>query len=301
MSVGFRSVSGLSESGLVEIAANIWALEAAEPVYYRPPIQPRYPYTHRGVVIRLEDSSLFVHSPIRLTAEIRAAVDELGTVKHIVAPNHLHHLHIGDWSTAYPEAKLYGAPQLAAKRKDLTFAKILSTDVPEPEWAGQIDQCLFGTGSGWLDEMVFFHRASRTVIFTDMVMDFDPAVFSPLTRRTTRWNQMYRHTPRGIQFIHNFDRVVLRQSLATVQSWQPEHLTIAHSPWVCVDGKESVADLLNDAFDWLKPRSAITEAVLGAARLSTLFFLIVPAHLLLVLIADIGYGKLLNGDRSAKE
>ncbi|NJO97761.1 MAG: hypothetical protein HC764_18645 [Pleurocapsa sp. CRU_1_2] len=56
---------------------------------------------------------------------------------------------------------------------------IWTMDTPEPEWAGQIDQCLFGSGNGWIDELVFFHRASRTVIFTDLVMDFDPRTFSP--------------------------------------------------------------------------------------------------------------------------
>ena len=30
-------------------------------------MQPRYPYTHRAVVIRLDDGSLFILSPIQLT------------------------------------------------------------------------------------------------------------------------------------------------------------------------------------------------------------------------------------------
>lgn len=114
-------------------------------------------------------------------------------LKYLVSPNHLHHLYLGDWSQAYPDAKVYASPRLASKRKDLTFDKMLSTATPEPEWAGQIEQCLFGSGNGWIDELVFFHRASRTVIFTDLVMDFDPLTFSPLSRVTTRWNLPYSH------------------------------------------------------------------------------------------------------------
>jgi hypothetical protein len=89
-------------------------------------------------------------------------------------------------------------------------------DIPEPEWIGQIEQCIFGSGKGWFDEIVFFHRASRTVIFTDLIMDFNPATFSSISRVTTQWNQMYQHTPRGVQFTHIFDRAALRDSLKTV-------------------------------------------------------------------------------------
>ena len=174
MELSFRPVLNKPESGLVQVASNIWTNEAKGCVYYRPPMQPRYPYTHRAVVIRLDDGDLFILSPIQLTSDIRADIDRIGVVKYLISPNHIHHLYLGDWSQAYPDARLYASPRLAPKRKDLTFYKTLSTGTPEPEWAGQIDQCIFGSGNGWIDELVFFHRASRTVVFTDLVMDFDP-------------------------------------------------------------------------------------------------------------------------------
>jgi hypothetical protein len=90
------------------------------------------------VVIRLADHSLFVISPIQLSEAVRVAVDALGTVKYLVAPNHLHHLHLGDWGQAYPQAKLYATPRLPGKRPDLSFHKTLGTNEPEPEWAGQV-------------------------------------------------------------------------------------------------------------------------------------------------------------------
>jgi hypothetical protein len=103
----FRPIANKLASGLVKVDSNIWTIEAKGCVCYRPPMQPRYPYTHRAVVIRLDDGSLFVISPIQLTPNIRADVDELGAVKYLVSPNHLHHLYLGDWSQAYPDAKLY--------------------------------------------------------------------------------------------------------------------------------------------------------------------------------------------------
>jgi hypothetical protein len=257
-------------------------------------MQPRYPYTNRAVVIRLDDGSLFILSPIQLTPDVRADVDKLGAVKYLVSPNHLHHLYLGDWSQAYPDAKLYASPRLPSKRKDLTFYKTLSADTPEPEWAGQIDQCLFGSGNGWIDELVFFHRASRTVIFTDLVMDFDPATFSLLSRVTTQWNQMYQHTPRGVQLGHIFDRSFLQNALKTVRTWESEHVILAHSPWLCVDGKEQVAEFLDCAFDWLTPKPALIEGTMAISRLLTLLLVILPVHALIVLNADIIYPRLMS-------
>jgi hypothetical protein len=292
MSHNFRSVPSNSNSDLVEVAANIWTIEAKGCVCYRPPMQPRYPYTHRAIVIRLDDNSLFVLSPIPVTPEILTDIDALGVVKYLISPNHIHHLYLGEWSQAYPEAKLYASPRLPAKRKDLSFAKTLSTDTPEPEWEGQIDQCIFRSGSGWFDEIVFFHRPSHTVIFTDMIMDFDPAIFSPIARVTTRWNQMYQHTPRGVQFAQAFGRTSLRNSLQTVREWEPEHAIVAHSPWLCVDGKDQVLNFIDAAFDWLKPQPAILDVAIAIAQASALLLVILPIHALIVLTADILYPKL---------
>ncbi|MEO0376700.1 MAG: DUF4336 domain-containing protein [Cyanobacteria bacterium P01_A01_bin.17] len=296
MELGLRPIPSDATSPLIEVAASIWTLEADSFVYYRPPAQPRYPYTHRAVVIRLEDGSLFIHSPIALTPAIRNDIDALGTVKYLVSPNHIHHLRLSDWSAAYPDAKLYASPGLPPKRKDLKFETTLSSDVPEPEWKGQIEQLNFKSWNGWLDEIVFFHCESRTVIFTDMIMDFDPEIFSGISRITTRWNQMYRHSPRGIQLVHSFGRESLRQALANVKAWEPEHLIVAHSPWQCVDGKVQVAEFLKTAFDWLEPQPKPIETVLGVARFSALTLLILPFHLLLVLAADIVYPRLVKAE-----
>jgi hypothetical protein len=118
-----RPVPNKPTSGLIQVDSNIWTIEAKGCVCYRPPMQPRYPYTHRAIIIRLNHSSLFVISPIQLTPDIQADVARLGAAKYLVSPNHLHHLYLGDWSQAYPDAKVYASPRLASKRKDLMFYK----------------------------------------------------------------------------------------------------------------------------------------------------------------------------------
>ena len=46
-------------------------------------------------------------------------------------------------------------------------------DAAETEWRDELDQVHF-VGSSILNEVVFFHRASRTAIFTDIVQNHDP-------------------------------------------------------------------------------------------------------------------------------
>ena len=297
MDHGFRSVPKDRIDGVVEVASDIWTIEAEGFVCFRPPMQPKYPYTYRSTVIRLRDGGLFVISPVTLTSRVREAINAIGPVKFIVSPNAIHHLHIGDWSTAYPEAKLYASPRLQAKRGDLSFHGTLSTNTPDPEWADQIDQCVFGSEEGRdgpLDELVFYHRVSRTAIFTDLIMDFDPSTFSPLARITTRWNQMYRHTPRGIQLANVFSRGSLRRSLAIARAWEPERLIVAHSPWLCVSGRQRVTEVLDQAFDWLMPHHPVVETLLTAVRVLGALFIVLPIHLVVVLVADIIYPRIVR-------
>jgi hypothetical protein len=70
-------------------------------------------------VLRLTHGCLLVHSPLPLTAERRAEVCALGRVAELYAPNTFHHRWLGDWITAFPEARVHAPEELATKRPDL--------------------------------------------------------------------------------------------------------------------------------------------------------------------------------------
>lgn len=94
---------------------DIWIADGPEAVV------AGFRYPTRMAVIRLTADSLFVWSPIALAPDLIAAVGALGRVRHIVAPNSLHHLYLQDWKRTYREAKLYAPPGLPEKRKDIVF------------------------------------------------------------------------------------------------------------------------------------------------------------------------------------
>ena len=74
------------------------------------------PYPTRSAIIRLENGDLWVWSPVKLTAVLRAEVSQLGPVRHLVSPNKLHHLYLKEWKAA-PLSGLcdsFNAPSQAA-------------------------------------------------------------------------------------------------------------------------------------------------------------------------------------------
>lgn len=122
--------------------------------------------TTRMTVIQLAGGGLWLHSPVLLDDTLRAALDAIGPVQYIVAPNKTHHLFAKKALAMYPQATLFGAPGLPDKRPDLTPMTLLAASAPAA-WANDIDQVFIG-GIPIVNETVFFHRASGSAIFTDV-------------------------------------------------------------------------------------------------------------------------------------
>ena len=73
----------------------------------------------RSTIVRLtSNGSLLVLSPTALTAEARAAVEKMGNdVQYLVAPDIEHHIYLGDWAKAFPQARVLGVEGLPEKRE----------------------------------------------------------------------------------------------------------------------------------------------------------------------------------------
>ncbi len=64
---------------------------------------------------------------------------------------------------------MYGAQGLEEKRKDISFDTILSTDVPA-EWEEDFELTMV-QGSPQMNEVVFFHKPTKTLIVTDLIFN----------------------------------------------------------------------------------------------------------------------------------
>jgi hypothetical protein len=188
-----------------------------------------FPYPTRMALARLPDDGLWVWSPIALSAELIAAVEALGTVKHIVAPNRLHHLSLRQWALRWPNALLHAPPGLARKRPDLHFDVELGAQSNDPSLSDIIDQVVF-RGSFAMEEVVFFHRESRTAIFGDLIQRFPESAAKGWKGALMRVSGLVgEHGGTPSDWRATFlRRSPARAARATVLGWNPERLLIAH-------------------------------------------------------------------------
>lgn len=192
----------------------------------------------RMTVVRLPGSKLLLHSPIAATPDLVREVNALGTVAYIVAPNLLHHLFVGEWQQACPDASLYVAPGLDTKRADLAIDGVLG-DEPEPGWKDVLDQVLLA-GFPFANEVVFFHRASATLIATDMAFNLGDSS-PPLTRFFVRLAGTYGElAPTFLERIMVRDRAAFRHSLERILEWPFDRVVVAHGEVSEKNGREEL-------------------------------------------------------------
>lgn len=225
---------------------SLWVFEGSNVSFFT------MPFSTRMVVVQLADGKLWVHSPIKLTDALLQEIQQLGEVGYLIAPNHLHHLFIDQWQKAFPDALTYGTEEVAKKRSDLKFDGVLDSSQTENlPWHKELDQLLF-TGSRAMEECVFFHKASNTLIVTDLVENFRPDFFKPWQRVIAKGVGILH--PNGkmpidwrLSFL--FSKAEARQHIQTILSWKPETLIMAHGVIV----EENASEFLKRSFAWLTP------------------------------------------------
>ena len=227
-------------SPLRALAPDLWVVERPQRFY-------GLEVGTRMTVIRLADGSLLLHSPVALDASLCAELDAVGRVRFVVAPNRVHHLYAGRVADRYPDARLWVAPGLERKRPDLTFVAVLGDDAPIA-WRGQVEQVFF-RGRPYENEVVFFHRASRTLVLCDLAFNFGPRAAAP-TRWLMRLLRSYgRFGPSTLDPWLIRDRTAARTSLERILAWDFDRVVVAHGDVLEHGGR----DALRHGYRWLGP------------------------------------------------
>lgn len=193
----------------------------------------------RMLVARLAEGGLLVWSPLELTDELRDALDELGPVRFVVAPNTFHHMFAGDFAAAYPGAELWGPPGLRAKRPDLHLAGELGDTAPEG-WMGELEQRCIGP-LGNFCEVAFLHRASRSLILTDLgfrLRDLPRFADRVLWRVVTGSYGRFGPT-RMMRAVLRRDPLRVRVALDAIARWDFDHVLMAHGTPIVGGGREA--------------------------------------------------------------
>jgi uncharacterized protein DUF4336 len=206
-------------------------------------------FTTRMTIVKLSDGSLWVDSPVSVDSDTLQQITSLGPVRHLVAATPRHVWRLNSWSQMFPEAQPWVAKPtpLTLQKRNLSSARILGSEPPEA-WQADLEQIAF-QGNPLIEEVIFFHKRSRTVILDDLIQNHRPQPGRLLRNLLMKLEGVeYPHGGVGLDMrLTFFHRKRARQSLEELLSWDFDRLIIAHGPCLEKDARPFV----ERAFRWL--------------------------------------------------
>ncbi|MDH5300841.1 MAG: DUF4336 domain-containing protein [Gammaproteobacteria bacterium] len=199
-------------------------------------------FGNRMTVIRLADGGLLLHSPVELTAELKEQISSLGRVAYLVEPNAFHDLFVAGWRVAFPEAIHYAAH---SRDGSLPLAGLDAAVIAEQIDVHQVQ------GAPKVNEFVFFHPISRTLILTDLVFNIAANV-SWWSKVFFTLNDSYRKFgPSRLMRSMIANHAQFQRSLDTIYQWDFDQIVMSHGQILERGGK----DALKKAFGFLLKKS----------------------------------------------
>ncbi|MGH6818246.1 MAG: DUF4336 domain-containing protein [Methylovirgula sp.] len=220
------------------------------PIEYLSWLTIKIPFPTRMTVVRLVNGDLFLHSPIAFDARLANRLQSMGTIRHLVSPNKLHYAHIEEWALAFPQAITWASPGVRERARthgiDVHFRRDLSADAPA-EWHGQIDQTII-PGS-FMDEVVFFHKESKTLILADTIENSEPDKIRQPYRFLVKLSGAYHpygKMPIDLRSTFWPKKRAVKDAIERISSWQPERITLCHGRCYDRNGNNEI----RRAFRW---------------------------------------------------
>jgi hypothetical protein len=228
---------------LKPLADRVWTVDSG-PLHGLMPL--------RMTVILLPDDSLLLHSPTRLTPKLQAELTALGPVSALVAPSPSHWMFVRDWQRAYPKAETWVAPGLAERKQVQASGLVIDHELsgtPPLAWGGAIDLVTVRGGFGF-SEIALFHKPSRTLVLTDLVLNIEPERLPALMRPLARLLGITAPAGRAPTYVRALFKLggwAARDAAARLVALRPDHLVFAHGrPF-----QGNTADALAQSLAWL--------------------------------------------------
>ena len=223
----------------------IWTVEGPEVRYKLAGIA--IPCPTRMTVVKLLGGKLWLHSPVAYSEALAQALGDLGEIAAIVAPNSYHHLNADKWAQVFPAAEVHASPDLLRKLDPSHGWRALGA-APPALWRGYLAQLPVHLGQ--FTEVVFFHEATRTLIVTDLMQNFEQhRVANRLTGlllRTGGATGPVGTASIGIRLASIGRRDELRTAVRHMLDWRPASIILSHGQSYRTD---AVAELTR-AFAW---------------------------------------------------
>ena len=219
-------------STLRPVDENLWEIE-------RPLKVPGLRLNHRMTVARLRNGDLWIHSPVEFDPALGQSLAALGPVRHLVAPNCYHDLYWPAWMKHYPDACFYCPQGFPEEHRDWQYGYLLTPDSVE-SWSDELPK-LFVAGMPRINEYVFLHRASRTLIVADLVFNLDVPSQNVVGKLFLKLNGIY-----GRVGCSNYFRSFIRSqaefkaSMTKLLELDFDRLLMGHGAIIAPGGKEEL-------------------------------------------------------------
>ncbi len=180
---------------------------------------------------------LLLYSPLAMTPERRAAIDALGDVRHVYAPNTFHHLWVGEWADAYPDAKVHAPPGLRKKRSDLRIDRE-HYGSEATDFGGAVTE--FSVDGFRMEETALLHEPSGTLIVSDLMHN--------VGRPDDWWAKTYTKMmgfydevamSRVLRWTSFNDKRAAARSLDEIAEREFDAIVFGHGAPIAVGGKEA--------------------------------------------------------------
>jgi len=181
----------------------------------------------RTTVVRLSGGALWVHSPCAPTGDVCAALDALGEVRWIVVPNRYHHLQTPATAARYPKALVVGPKTVQARNPNVSLA--MGTDDPAYLRSTPELTAIPLRGVPFLDETVFFHAASGSLIAADLLISAcarDHWTWRMAARLLGRYGKV--RTPPDVRMKTRANAAVA-ESIAQMRALPVQQILVAHA------------------------------------------------------------------------
>lgn len=223
---------------LTKIGDGLW-YGAADVRFYGAKIQTRMS------VVQLTNGALAIISPLILTEQMAAELAAIGPVEHVLSPNKIHNQGLESFAKAFPNAQIWASPGLEERRPDLKFVGTLG-DVAHDEWGDFMDQ-LTTKGNVFFSEVVFFHKASKTLIVADLVENIsDETVKGSMSKMAAKAGHIFGRALPSPEFrIYTTDATAAATQLDKMCEWPFERILMAHGDIIEEQAQDTLRDVRN--------------------------------------------------------
>jgi len=229
----------MSRPALEEFAAGIWTVSTPLKI-------AGSEFGTRMTIVRVGERGLVLIAPCPIDDALEAEIRSLGSVEAVIAPNCFHHFYLLDALKRFPEAAPFLAEGVEGKLAERPPNAKLLGEEPDSIWRADLEHCAI-PGAPKVNEIVFYHRASRTLVLTDFCFNFNPP--------PSGWTGIFlrlagAHGKLSVSRLMRSmlkDRTKLRSAVDRMLEWDFDRIIVTHGQNVSTNAKslfrEATADL----------------------------------------------------------